>query len=302
MIIQTINDKLQIVYVKNSKSEYMQVAKQLGLCNQNGTLVSYANIQDGFFTNDLGIKCHAYLIIGKTYMTYVTNDTIYSNSNNANDICTLFNSFGSKNEIICNNNIYIPKFNSYSAYMITDKNKKGIGFCDDSMKNIEGINYIMTNLDLNNGKLLEPIIARYVYTTRRIKLKTLPFIGYVNLYEYLKLIQSSGIEYFFRHGRNNYDTYIKLDKSNIIGLTVKSCNNGVLKSEINSVLSITNAKEHNDYNPYIMFSLTPIKIVNSTFPWKKVNFEGTSVFLIPVFMNDPQVLESLRAGIDLIAN
>ena len=56
MIIQTINDKLQIVYVKNSKSEYMQVAKQLGLCNQNGTLVSYANIQDGFFTNDLGIK------------------------------------------------------------------------------------------------------------------------------------------------------------------------------------------------------------------------------------------------------
>lgn len=296
MIVQPIGADKQLIYVSNYETDYKTIGSMLGICSMDGTPQNYATVRKSGFTNSNGVRMPAWELGGKTMTAYVVND----HSEPFRDAVGMVNALNyfHRPTFIFEKFSFTGKFSTTSPYMVYDSMHRGISLNEYNVKDLRGIHGIMTNLGVNNGKLFEPLIARYVYSCRQVSRKRLQVTGYFDLEEYLRTIHDDSSK-LFTVGHTNALIYV--ETGNMTTINVSSVKDGVANVSIVGGKSILDMKRANAFKPYVIFSQSPLIIRNEmNFQWTRVTFDGMTIFMTPM-MTKPDAWGTLQGGIDLLS-
>lgn len=296
MILQHVGNK-QLVYVKDYKADYMDVAKEFGMLDNAGHPLPHVVIESDTYKNDNGIAMPAYRLNGRTVDLYVVNDSIVAKSTGVRDIAEALNYFPSGSRLPECGFTFVSPFRYESIYLMMDSNKQAISFNAEAHKDIRGIFDIMTHLDLNNGKLFEPVIARY-YELNTHMPKNLPLVGYINLEEYLKVLRDDRRNLFLHNKNGKYSVLVKSNgHPPRFSVTMIQQNCAVLS--VQGWPEVLNSNKVNSFDPFIVFCRRPFELGDAKLPWSKVYFANSTIFMHPV-MSKNDVWASLKGGKDLL--
>ena len=295
MLIQQVGDR-QIVYVSDYKSEYMDVAKEFGMVDDFGQFHNYVQGKEESYRNANGIMMPAFHLIGKTVNLFIVNDHIEARSNTVQDIANALNYFPEDSRFTVAGHTFVSKFSTDNGYL-RDVAKRGITIKGGLKKDLAKIHDLMTHLDLNNGKLFEPVIARYVYTSREMP-KRMHLVGYFDLEQYLRVISNPAAE-AFNHKSGELLIYMDLG-TNPVSVKVRNIVKDCCELEITGPKGMYDLKKMAEFKPLVVLTKTPLKIKDAKFPWCKVRFDHTDVFMTPLLSKE-DAWKTLQGGLDLLS-
>ena len=296
MIVQPIDNERQLIYVNNYETDYKIIGSTLGICSEDGTPQIYSTVRRSGFTNSNGIRMPAWELGGKTTTVYVVNDHV-DNVNDTQSLTAALNYFH-RPTYSFGKYVFTGKFNNnHGTYVIYDSMNRSISLNQYNVKDLRGIYDLMAHLSINNGKLFEPLLARYVYSSFQISRKRLQVVGYFDLEEYLRIIQDDRSK-LFTIGSTKSSVYIETGANarvSIVGNT-----DGMANVSITNCKSVIDMTKANSFRPFVIFSMSPLNIRRDmTFPWSRVVFDRKTVFMTPI-MSKSDAWETLQGGIDLL--
>lgn len=299
MLVQTVGSK-QLVYVNNYKTDYLLVADTFGML-ETGSLASYVVKTEEPYINAFGKSIPAIRLNGRTVDIYVINDSITVPEPTASALCDTLNYFPNDSKLVLSGYPFVSKFSWYPAFghSVADSAKRVFSLRKYGRKDLRGIYDMMVHLGDDNGKLYEPVIARYVYTSYQMP-RHRQLVGYFDLGEYLSVIRDRRYEELFMSiGRSHALAIVEL-KTTLPIVKVTNVVNNCANLELRNIEGTYDAKKLNDFKPHVILTRRPLKISTLKFPWTKVHFDKVDVFMTPV-MSLPDVWESLEGGINLLS-
>ncbi len=295
MLIQQIADK-QLVYVRDYKTEYKDVAEEFGMLDETGAFNKYVRISEENYINKNGIAMPAFHIVGKTVNVYVVNDRVEAESNDAEGIAKALNYFPPDSRFNVGDHVFVSKFSTKTG-ILKDSVQRGISVKSGYKKDLSKIYDLMMHLDLNNGKLFEPVIARYVYTDREMPSR-MRLVGYFDLEKYLRVLRDPKADYF-HHQSGDLLAYFEMGDKKFAATVVKVARECCIL-EISGPKGIYDLDKMKEFHPLVVLSKSPLKIKEARFPWFKVKFDHTDVFMTPL-MSKMDAWKSLQGALDLLS-
>jgi len=301
MLIQTVGSK-QLVYVGDYQLGYMEVAAEFGMI-ENGTLASYVRKSDEPYINQFGVHVPSVHLTGRTVDIHVVNDSIRAKSAISTDMSAALNYFPNDSQLSLGGFTFVPKFmptSNTSEYSVRDCVNRIFSTRVHGRKDLRGIYDMMVHLSDNNGKLYEPVIARYVYTSYQMP-KHRQLVGYFDLGEYMAVIKDRRYNDLFTTFSPSKALIIVECKENVNPLIkVTNVVNNCAKLEMLDIAGTYDAKKLNDFKPIVVLTRSPLTIKTMKFPWSKVKFDGVDVFMTPL-MSLTDAWETLEGGINLLS-
>lgn len=301
MLIQTVGAK-QLVYVGDYKLGYMEVAAEFGML-ENGVLASYVRKTDEPYVNQFGVHVPSVHLNGRTVDIHVVNDSIRANGVKGADIAAALNYFPNDSQMTLGGFTFVSKFsanNGPSDFSVRDSVNRVFSTRVNNRKDLRGIYNMMVHLSDNNGKLYEPVIARYVYTSYQMP-RHRQLVGYFDLGEYLAVIQDRRYGELFKSTSRSNALVIVECKENVNPLIkVTNVVNNCAKLEMLDIAGTYDAKKLNEFKPIVVLTRRPLTIKTMKFPWSKVKFDGVDVFMTPL-MSLADAWETLEGGINLLS-
>lgn len=300
MFVQIVGSK-QLVYVKDRTLDYMSVADEFGMAT-NGSLDDHVVKTEEPYVNKMGVSIPSIRLHGRTVDIHVVNDTVTAADSSPGALTRALNSFPEDSSLTISGFTFVSKFSWYETWALTivDSAQRKFSLREYGRKDLKGIYNLMTHLGDNNGKLYEPVIARYVYTSYQMP-KHRSLVGYFDLGEYLAVIRDRRYEeLFMTNGRGKTLAFVEL-KSNVppsVKITGVVDNRAIL-SLIN-ISGTYDAKKLSEFKPYVIVTRQPLKINSMRFPWTKVKFDKVDVFMTPI-MSLSDAWETLEGGINLLS-
>jgi len=295
MLIQQVGDR-QIVYVPNYKTDFMAVAQEFGMVDDFGNFQNYVRHTEETYVNPYGISMPSHHFVGKTVNMFIVDDHVEAKSNTASDIVNALNYFPGDSRFSVAGHTFTAKFKGDRDY-IRDAANRSLTINGNMKKDLAKIHDIMTHLGLNNGKLFEPVITRYVYTSREMPPR-MPLVGYFDLEMYLRVISDPSAVAFYQQN-SNLLVYLELGTARVgVKLTniVKDC----CELEFANLKGAYDLKKMAEFKPVVVLTTKPLVIKDMKFPWTKVRFDKTDVFMTPL-MSKMDAWETLQGGVDLLS-
>ena len=310
MIVQIKNDNTQYIYTADASKDYLDVAKALGLTSGTG-LASYVTASPIEFTNANGAKVKGIRINGYSNLSYyVMNDSVKLDIKHKGNLDkdmfkTILDglNFFENSRIKLGDKVYLGPFralNYATMNTITDAAGNHIMLSSSQVRDVAAINALLSRLDYDNGKMYEPLIRRYVnILAGRIDKSVLP-IGYFNMENYLRIIQSQATTLFASFAKPKSRPTILLRSDGTPGYAkVISAQGPYVNIQLSPNIQVLDLAKENAYNPYVIISLKPFRIAQSSFPWKRVNYGNTAIFMSPIICNENK-LKTLTESINLL--
>lgn len=304
MIIQPASDEVRIAYVSDVSADWMRAAASSGLVDPDGRLYSYVAVSPGTVRNAYGVGVKSMRLGGKTMATFVVGDTVKASALTSEAIAEALNAFGfgaGCSLSICGK-LFTGPFAASSPTCIMDSKYRSIGFSHRVVTDIRQIEQYLAHIGDDGGKMLEPLTARFVQVGSEIRHSGRPLVGYANLEDYLFVIESPLGKRFFKSRRGTYGVFVRIGKSGHISVSAKSVSGERVVVEMSGYDDAFDPEKNTEYEPTLIFSFSPLKIKDARFPWTKVKFGKTYVFITSLLVNDPGLLPSLDGGINLIAD
>jgi hypothetical protein len=183
---------------------------------------------------------------------------------------------------------------------ITDSAGNHIMLSSSQVRDVEAINALLSRLDYDNGKMYQPLIRRYVNILAGLLDKSTLPIGYFNMENYLRIIQSQATTLFASFSRPKTRPTILLRSDGTPGYAkVVSANGPYVNIELSKNIQVLDLAKENAYNPFVIISLRPFPIAQSSFPWKRVTFGNTAIFMSPIICNENKLM-TLTKSINLL--
>ena len=168
------------------------------------------------------------------------------------------------------------------------------------VRDVEAINVLLSRLDYDNGKIYEPLVRRYINILAGLIDKSVLPIGYFNMENYLRIIQSQSSTLFASFAKPKSKPTILLRSDGTPGYAkVVSAQGPYVNIQLSPNIQVIDLAKENAYNPYVIVSLRPFPIAQSTFPWKHVLYGNTRVFMSPIICNENK-LRTLTKSINLL--
>ncbi len=310
MIVQIKNDNTQYIYTPDASRDYLDVAKALGLVSGAG-LASYVTTSPMEFTNANGAKVKAVRINGYSNLSYyVMNDSVKLDIKHRENLTkdmfkTILDglNFFENARIKLGEKVYLAPFralNYATMNTITDAAGNHIMLSSSQVRDVEAINVLLSRLDYDNGKMYEPLIRRYVNILAGLIDKSVLPIGYFNMENYLRIIQSQATTLFASFAKPKSKPTILLRSDGTPGYAkVVSAQGPYVNIQLSPNIQVLDLAKENAYNPYVIVSLKPFPIAQSSFPWKKVKYGNTAIFMSPIICNENK-LRTLTKSINLL--
>lgn len=298
MIVQGVGDGKNIVYVANRLEEFSKVAEAFGMA-ENGRLAPYVEVSSENYVNSCGVGMPAVRLKGRTVDLYVVNDTVETDPDDGESIARALNYFPKESRLVMSGHTFVSKFRG-DYLSVYDCMGRSFSVRKDQKNDLRGIYGLMTSLGDNNGKLYEPVIARYVYTSYNMP-RHRQLVGYFDLGEYLKVIRDSRRSLFYNvRSMEKTLVYVECKPSVRPSVRVTSVVGDCAVLEIVGIEGTYDAKKLNEFKPYVIVTRRPLKIKEMKFPWTKVSFDKVDVFLTPI-MTLSDAWETLEGGLDLLS-
>ena len=144
--------------------------------------------------NKNGVSMPSIRLRGRTVDLHVVNNAIRLASCEPEDFVKALNYFPPDSRVTMNDHTFVSKFHS-SGRAVYDCVNRSFSLRTYGKKDLKGIYGLMTSLGDNNGKLYEPVIARYVYTSYNMP-RHRQLVGYFDLGEYMAVIKDPRRSFF----------------------------------------------------------------------------------------------------------
>ena len=298
--------KTQVVYMPDIDAGHIALGNSMGLCDLHGNPAVHAVVERTEYTTDCGVKVHGWHMQGQTVDIYVLPSRVTLKDIKAETLRDALNSFN-KPRYDFGRYSFTGKFSTGDrspTYTIKDKMGRGISTHSDMIKDFPGIFELMGHLGDNNGALFQPVIARYMWGIwhimrgRKEPPKYQP-IGYVDLRDYLTVLRDDR-RHMFSKVYSKSLINIQLNRKSYVEVTGIDASTGQAMLNIGDSIVIDREKD-TQFRPYVLITNRPLDIHDDLkFRWSKVEFQGHSVFLMPV-MSRPSTFEYQIRTIDLLA-
>ena len=299
MYIQSLGSK-QVVYVDKYMTDYMAVAEEFGMV-EDGQLASYVNMSETPYVNEFGISRPSVRLDGRTVDVHVVDNYVKAADCTPGSLATALNTFPASSRLTISGYPFVSRFYWYPSYgkVIVDSAQRRLSLRQYGRKDLKGIYDLMVHLGDNNGKLYEPVIARYVYTSYQMP-KHRQLVGYFDLGQYLAVMKDRRYEeLFMTMGQNKTLAFVELKESApIVKLT--GVENNIAMLTLQNIAGTYDAKKLNDFKPHVILTRRPLVIKTMKFPWTKVHFDKVDVFMTPI-MSLSDAWETLEGGINLLS-
>jgi len=308
MLIYKISDNLKLVFTPNRTTNYNSVIQLLDYAGSNGALKK--NIRVNFSAQYTPVGSNKSEIVTRldndNVTTYILDDTVsfYYNGNNIGDFIEKLSYFGNDTFLKFKNIAIGSNISKYKNNSIKNDEGKIITFKNFvSEGDLKGIHKFIYYMKMDNGRMIEPLIKRYVTTLLLFRGKQKFLTGYANLKDYLTFIKNPSKEMLagFTEAVMDADfviemasnpSEIRLQASEIIGgkLAVDLFVNGVVKD----------VNKGEEATPYVLLNSKPIKLLNQKLPYFVVKHMKVPVFVSPLMFKSDKALVNLRGGINLL--
>ena len=89
--------------------------------------------------------------------------------------------------------------------------------------------------------------------------------------------------------------------SNIVKIEITNITNGRIEYNVDFNGSLTTNINTGKYDPYILFTSSPITLQNQKLPFQVVSMNGIKIFVSPLLFSNRDVLTKLKGGINLLS-
>lgn len=295
-IIQEVKDRY-LVYVRNHRNDWKDVAREFGMVNDSGPLSTTFIHENDSYMNTNGVLMPCTTLNGRTVNLSVVDDTVSGGVETGQDIAALLNYFP-KASFNLGGVDFVGKFRARKR-SVADELNRGLGIGTEMLPDMAGIMGMMHTLSADNGDMYRPVVARFVYASREMP-KGMKAIGYFDLREYYRLIRSDAAGMFARESESSQmDVVLDMPRSGRLTARIASSQSGKCKLALSGfprAIPVGNVGA----KAVVVLSLTPLKIRQMTFPVQKMKFDHTWVFMTPMMMNDMGAWESLQGGLNLL--
>jgi len=304
MLGQQVATNTHLVYVDDYKTGWRDVGLRLGICREDGMPNDGNYIMEARYYNSNGVWMPAMKLDGKSIEVYVV-DGVVGNVRDPNSLAEALNHFHVPT-LDFGNYKFSGKFSTVPSkpYMVYDKMRRGITFNENRLKDIHGIHDLMVRLDFDNGKFMEPLLSRYIYTVNQMpnkKNRGIPVIGYFDLAEYLSIIRDPRSAMFHPDGATAALMFIETAESPGRVVLQDIAENGSCRLSLEGFKSVLDVKKVNEFRPIVVLSMTPFKLPESSqFPWHKVTYGKFKVFCTPM-MGKMDMWEHVQGGVNLLS-
>jgi len=304
MLGQQVATNTHLVYVDDYKTGWKEVGLRLGICREDGIPNDGNYIMGARYHNSNGVSMPAMKLDGKSIEVYVV-DGIVEGVKDAASLAAALNHFHVP-AMDFGTYRFSGKFNSPpdKVTMVYDKMKRGITFNDSRLKDVRGIYDLMARLDFDDGKFMEPLLSRYIYTVQQMPNKRnrgIPVIGYFDLEEYLSILRDPRVTMFHPAGSTNALMYIEVGSTPGRVILKDIAENGSAMLTLEGFKSILDVKKVNSFRPIVVMTMAPFKLPDtSNFPWHKVTFGKFKVFCTPM-MGKMDMWERVQGGVNLLS-
>ena len=305
MLGQQVATHTHLVYVDNYKEGWREVARRLGICRDDGTPNPGNVIAEDRYINSNGVTMPAMRLDGKSLEVYVV-DGIVDGVVDARTLADALNHFHVP-AYEANGYKFAGKFSTLAnaPNMVYDKLRRGITFNAERTKDLRAIHELMANLGVDNGKFMEPLVSRYIYTVNQMprkKNRGIPVFGYFDMEDYLAIIKDNRVSMF--HPAGNLEALLYIERKQTPGKVVLKdiAENGTAMVSLEGFNAILDVKKMNSFRPVVMFSMTPFKLPESSkFPWTKIRYGKFEVFCTPM-MGKMSMFEHIQGGVNLLSS
>lgn len=306
MIVQNLG-KTQVVYMPDIDRSHIVLGESMGLCDIHGTPAQHATVNKVKYITDCGEKVDAWHLAGQTVDMYVLPNRVNLANPSAETLCAALNSFNQPKyefgRYVFTGKFALPTKNT-KTYTITDKMNRKISTYREAIKDFPGIFNLLGHLGDNNGSLFKPVIARYMWGLwhimhgRKEPPKFQP-VGYLDLHEYLCIMRDDRKDMFSRQYSKALIN-VQFDAKPYVEVTGIDKQTGQANLTIGNSVVIDREKD-NAFRPFVLVTHKPLEIKDDLkFRWSKVEFEGHSVFLMPVMVCPASFVNGMRM-VDLLA-
>lgn len=304
MLGQQVATNTHLVYVDDYKTGWKEVGLRLGICREDGTPNDGTYIMESQYNNSNGISMPAMRLDGKSVEVFVVDGIV----NGVKDPATLASAL---------NHFHVPtltfgkykysgKFNTVPGKpnMVYDKMRRGITFNADRMKDLRGIHDLMVRIDFDDGKFMEPLLSRYIYTVNQMpsrKHRGIPVIGYFDLEEYLSIMRDPRVAAFHPSGTITADMFIEPGQTPGRVVLKDIAENGACILGLEGFKSVLDVKKVNSFRPIVILTMAPFTLPDtSNFPWHKVTYGKFKVFCTPM-MGKMDMWERAQGAVNLLS-
>ena len=305
MLGQQVGTTTHLVYVDNYRDNWREVGSKLGICGMDGIPAAGNFIMEATYMNSNGVAMPAMKLDGKSLTVYVV-DGIVGGVTDAPSLAKAMNhfhvpafDFGSYK--------FAGKFNVASGprhNIVYDKLNRGISFSENNIKDLRGIYELMAKLDFDNGKFMEPLVNRYVYTLHQMpskKNRGIPVIGYFDLQEYLTIMRDDRAALFHPEARTNALVLVETGSTPGRVMLKDIAENGTAMLTLDGFNALIDVKKANDFRPLVIMTKVPFTLPESSkFPWHKIKFGKDTVFCTPM-MSKMDMWERVQGGVNLLS-
>lgn len=300
MLTQDLGNDTRLVYTMNPDADYKKIGADFGICDTDGNASPYATVAHKQYTNSNGVQMQCWELTGKTVKLLVVADHV----SNVTDCTSMANALNWFHRPVFRFERYVftGKFKHDSNFRVRDHQNRDFTMNMNNLKDMRGIYDLMAHIGVNNGKLFEPLIVRYVTAMRALKGTEVKSIGYFDLAEYLRIVQDNRAD-LFSDSTHMTSTGVAVQVANG-GCTVRLSNVDKTTGQAILVLdgaTVIDATKVRTFTPHVIISTAPLNIRDDMpFHSTRVMFHKLPLFLTPM-MSKPDAWESLTGGINLLS-
>jgi hypothetical protein len=304
MLLYKKNDKESIIFTSDINGDLNRILYTLN-CFENGgkikdgVSVQYSalcSIESGGSTQ----QCNKITTPKETI--YVMNDSSSFNFSSPHSLIQKLREYGNNTIVKIYDRSFMGGFSTYKTNAIQDDKGNIISFKDKKEDaDIPLLHKFIQYMKMNNGRMIIPLISKYVNTLSIVGKKRSLIVGYANVQDYLKIIKEPNGNFIKMLREENKDDYIvelgpkkqmKLVISNIVDnkISIDLYIDGTMKKDVDVSIS----------DIYILLNTRPIVLQNQNLPYFINTFNSISVFITPLILTDTKMLTNLRGGMNLL--
>lgn len=307
MIVQNINSNTQVVFTREPSADYRNIARELKYTKSDGNFYKYVKVEYSqvYYVKGGSGSVPCVKFTAKGVETYIVQDSVdFSLSTDGpRNVINALKTFGG-NYIIQIDGIEFKGGMQEIKNTMRDVNGKIISFGGDvGISDSTIIHKMIHRLSTDNGRMLAPIMQRFLNTIHLFKGNKSLLTGYAKLDTYLRMLQMPTKGLFNKIESDiDADYVLKMDaRSSQARINVIGIRDGVPVIELKMRGKLQDAAILAETpNPYILMTTKPIRLKNQKMPYIVVSHRGTPVFISPLIFNSDKILRGMKGGINLL--
>lgn len=306
MIVKNIDSTTQLLFTDNIITDINSICTSLGYTKKDGELYKSVEITRDFnyypaysdgsiLSTKISYKKVNTIVLNKKTEITVTDTTI-------NRLVNALNRYGSDYSVVIKGNVLNGGLSLDVNNNITTKDgtKISINKSSNTGNEEKKMHNFIHNMSMDNGRMLYPVLKRFSNTVHLFKGNKSVLTGYVKLDDYLYIMKMTptGIKNLTNSSNCNYNINFN---SHICEVEIADVVDGNIKYTLNFSGNMTSVNNSGKFNPYILFTTSPISMQNQRMPFQTVNINGLHVFITPLLFNNKETLSKLKGGINLLS-